>query len=345
MVLEKLRHRNLPPTVFARFAVDEEKCTGCGRCVRTCPIQLLEMANGHPSPNQRYDHFRCITCQNCAVACKEQAIRIEGDYRVTDGYWKNDHLFAGPKTMPEPLAEHAGKPFEEYEDQLTETERVIYRRRSIRLYKKKAVPREVVERIIEAGRFAPSAGNNQPWKFIAIQNRSVIDEINARCKKSLRIMPYLSLPHQWMDKTTPGNPTASFTRWQKALLPLLVGLKPGEFEPRVRGGINAVTADPGYDIFFGAPSLVIILADKRGIGDIELDVGICAQNMVLAAHAMGLGTCYVGLVKALNVHPGYKKSLGIEEPFRIITSFTLGYPRGTIDKPVAREQARVHWVE
>jgi len=45
----------------------------------------------------------------------------------------------------------------------TETEKVILRRRSVRLYKKEQVPEFMVKRVLQAGRFAPSAGNSQPW--------------------------------------------------------------------------------------------------------------------------------------------------------------------------------------
>jgi ferredoxin len=122
--------------------------------------------------NERYDVFRCLTCQNCAVVCPQNAVRIEGDYRVPEGFWKNVQLFSGGKTGPAPLGRSRGERFGDFEGELTETERVIYRRRSHRLYKKKQVDPGLVERIIEAGRFAPSAGNNQPWKFIVIRTRS-----------------------------------------------------------------------------------------------------------------------------------------------------------------------------
>ena len=53
----------------------------------------------------------------------------------------------------------------------TETEKVILSRRSVRLYKKEQVPEFMVKRILEAGRFAPSAGNCQPWKFIVLRDQ------------------------------------------------------------------------------------------------------------------------------------------------------------------------------
>ncbi|MBN2160696.1 MAG: nitroreductase family protein [Spirochaetes bacterium] len=53
----------------------------------------------------------------------------------------------------------------------------IYKRRSIRKYSTRPVPRESIENIIRAGMNAPSAGNQQPWHFIVIERRKVLDEI------------------------------------------------------------------------------------------------------------------------------------------------------------------------
>lgn len=345
MLVNKIKDYNFPQARFARFVLNQEICTGCGRCVTSCPIQLLELKDKKARPNERYDYFRCITCQNCVAVCPSGAVKIEGDYRVDQGFWKNAHLFEGTKTLPNPLGLAENTPFEEYADKLTETERVILRRRSVRMYKKKKVPRELVARVIEAGRFAPSAGNNQPWKFVVIDDADSLALINERCKKALKIVTWLTLPHPWGKKKTPGDKSASLKAWQQALLPLLVTLKTGEVEPRARGGINAAASDPDYDIFFGAPCLILLLADKRGIGDIDLDIGICGQNMVLAAHSLGLGTCYVSLAKAITFFKDLKKSLGIEEPFKIVTSLTLGWPKGGIDNPVARERPRINWVD
>ncbi|MBI9077400.1 MAG: nitroreductase family protein [Desulfatibacillum sp.] len=345
MLLEKYRDISLPQAQYASFILDREKCNGCGRCVKACPIQLLELHGKKSRPNERYDHFRCITCQNCAAMCPQEAITIQGDYRVEKGFWKNSHLFKGPKTMPNPLGLNGQSTYADQEPELTETERVIYRRRSVRLYKKKRVPRETIARVIEAGRFAPSAGNNQPWKFIVVDNPEHIALLNKKCKSSLYKVSALTLPRPWVNKKTPGDKNAKLAVWQKVLLPLLTQVKTGDTEPRARGGINAASSDPAYDIFFGAPAVILLLADKRGIGSVEIDTGIAGQNMVLAAHSLGLGTCWVSLAKAIGFNRGLSRKLGIEEPFRIVSSLTLGYPQGQVDNPVAREQPRIHWVE
>ncbi len=347
MIRKKTRYVGMPPAIFPRIIVDESKCNGCGRCVKTCPIQLLMINDNKKScSNERYDEFRCIYCENCMAVCPQNAITVEGEYRVTNGYWKNDDLYEGHTIPPRPFDDSADKNFEDYQDRLTETERVIYKRRSTRLYQKKPVEPELVHRIIEAGRYAPSAGNNQPWKFVVIQNKELIREIDKLVHRALKFAMILGLPRAWINKKVPGDKTAKLAMWQKIILhPLVKLVYKGDADMRARGGVNAVTADPNFDTTFGAGTLVILLSDKRAIGGTELDLGMCAQNMILTAHALGLGACYIGLIpNALKFSPKMKKRLGIVHPFEAITSFTVGYPLGKIDSSVRREKARINWI-
>ena len=344
MLFEKFRLVAMPPAKWAELIVDKDKCTGCGRCVKACPVQLLEIYNKVSRYNYRYDEFRCLTCENCAAVCPEKAIRIERDYRVPKGFWKNEHVYFGTKTFPAPFGKESSADFDSFQDRLTEVERVIYKRRSNRLFKKKQVEPELIHRIIEAGRFAPSAGNNQPWKFVVIQDPDMLKELNQRSKKILRFFSNLCIPETWLDKHTPGDKKAKLKLWQRWLLWVLVWFVKGDADQRAHGGLNAVTADPDACIFWNAPTMIILLVDKRAIGGTELDMGICAQSMVLTAHSLGLGTCYIDLItKALEYDKKFRKKLGIDHPFEVATSLAIGYPQGKIDGIVRREKPRVIW--
>lgn len=344
MFREKNKYISMPPAVYPRVVVDEVKCNGCGRCVKTCPLDLLMLNENKKScSNERYDNFRCIYCENCMAACPKDAIEIKGVYRATAGYWKNDDLYEDRQVPP---GYRTGKRLEEYEKTLTETEKIILKRRSTRLFQKKQVERELVERVIEAGRYAPSAGNNQPWKFIVIQDRDLIEELRVMTHRSLKFATFLGFPRAWLKKKIPGNKNAKLSLWQKILLHVMIKYKyKGDGDPRARGGVNAVTSTLYFDTTFKAPTLIIILADRRAIGGIELDTGMCGQNMVIAAHAMGLGACYIGLIsQALKFNPKMKRRLGISDPFVAVTSIILGYPQGKIDGYIDREIPRVNWI-
>ena len=75
-------------------------------------------------------------------------------------------------------------------------------------------------------------------------------------------------------------------------------------------------------LWHGAPTVIMIFKDVRGISNPDLDCGIAGQNMALTAHSMGLGTCWVGWFKEQPV----RELLGIPEALRVVAITPLGYP-------------------
>ncbi len=70
-----------------------------------------------------------------------------------------------------------------------ELDKCISGRRSIRKYQDKPVPKEVVDKILNAGVWAPSGMNGQPWRFVVIQDRKTINKLSYRTKQIVSTMP------------------------------------------------------------------------------------------------------------------------------------------------------------
>lgn len=225
----------------------------------------------------------------------------------------------------------------ENQDQLrseyTQTEEVILKRRSVRMYKKKQVPEFMIKRILEAGRFAPSAGNCQPWKFIVVRQPDIIQGITDTTVKVTRMFKTL------IDYRQPGR------RWLKPVANLFIRLKPSELHPTPFGAVTLI-ADGKLSLFHGAPTIILIFKDVRGISNPDLDIGIAGQNMVLAAHSMGLGTCWVSFSKLAFQYTGkWKKFFNITYPYKFTTSLSVGFPVGNPDGMVERQVHPVDWYE
>lgn len=231
---------------------------------------------------------------------------------------ENRETEEGKLRPPEP-----GAPFNMVED-------VIYRRRSVRLYQKKQVPEYLVRRILEAGRFAPSAGNGQPWKFIVIQDQKVIEEMTQDivkvCKRVKKFTDYI-------------EPGGERKEWRARLLQRL---RTNEFHPTPLGAMKFV-AEGKLGVWHGAPTVIALLTDTRCPGSPVLDIGIAGQNMVLTAHSYGLGTCWVSFIAPLALMSKWKKRLGIRYPYKLVTSIAVGYPRGDPDGYVIRETQAIDW--
>lgn len=208
-------------------------------------------------------------------------------------------------------------------------EEVIFRRRSVRVYRKRQVPAYLVRRVIEAGRFAPSAGNAMPWKFIVVRDAAMIEEMTSDC---IEVCKKLSK----LDYTREGR------RGRGRITRMLQRMMPNDLHPVPLRAMWEI-AEGRFGVWHGAPTVIIILVDTRAPGKCLIDVGITGQNMVLAAHSLGLGTCWVGFVELLNRKPRWKERLGIRKPYIIGNSLALGFPRGSPDGYVPRETHAIDW--
>ena len=214
-------------------------------------------------------------------------------------------------------------------------EKTILERRSIRSFRKEPLPDAMIRRILEAGRFAPSAGNIQPWKFIVVNSPRMIAEMEEDIVRVSKIVAAC------IDYTTGGQLRRTL------LIPVaksLVRLMPNELHP-VPFGLISQIAQQKAPAFHDAPTLILLLEDQRGVACPPVDIGICGQNMVLAAHSLGAGTCWIGLAKALNYMPKWRKKLGISFPYMIRDGIVLGWQKPRADGMVPRETQWVKWFD
>ncbi len=173
-------------------------------------------------------------------------------------------------------------------------EKLILKRRSVRLFKDdKEVEKELIDRILEAGRFAPSAGNGQPYKFLVITDKKINEEVDKRCARVLYRIKDFYLTN---------------SKIKKFFIYLLSYISANKWDQRPIAAMEKLEQIGGL-ITYRAPVVIHILKDKRGISNPDIDVGICGQNMVLAAHDLGLGTCFIGFIaSALPFAPSVKKT-------------------------------------
>lgn len=159
-----------------------------------------------------------------------------------------------------------------------DTLETIYRRRSVRRFQERAVPMDLIGRVIDAGKMAPSDMNHQPWKFYV-----------------------LTLPHT----------IHAFSTEIRTYL---------EGRSHLFGFDRARDRDP---VFYGAAA-VIFLAAPRSNEWAAIDVGMCAENMLLAARTLGLDSCPVGLGKYVD-KTKIVATLGLDPRDQVLMAVVLGY--------------------
>jgi nitroreductase len=178
---------------------------------------------------------------------------------------------------------------------LTATLKTIYERRAVRKYKNMPVGKKLIEQVIDAGRMAPSAMNTQSWRFYVFTNRDTIRLLSKEIKK------------------------VAAKDFLKSGLRQIIKMAVSLFH--MGSNIDFFkTADP---VFYGAPVVIFITAPKDNEWA-ALDIGMCAQNMMLAATSLGLDSCPVGFGKYLEHAKSYVL-LGAKKKEQLLLSVILGY--------------------
>ncbi len=179
----------------------------------------------------------------------------------------------------------------------------IYGRRAVREYTDKAVDDETMGLLIRAAVQAPSAVNQQPWAFTVVRDRKTLDELSQRAKSHM-LATMAASPHTGHFQTLLG------------------------------------AAD--FHIFYHAPALVLIATVAEGPWMVE-DCSLAAENLMLAAYAQGLGTCWIGFAQSFLGTADGKKLLGLAPACVPIAPIIVGYPRA-FPEAVPRNEPRIRWV-
>lgn len=183
----------------------------------------------------------------------------------------------------------------------------IYLRRAVRDYKDMDVPDELIKEIINAGTFAPSAMNKQPWRFVVIKGRDRIRRYSDRAKELLSRS--------------------------------LTGL-----EDKEMAALIEKISDPEVNIFHNAPVLILIFATPDARSP-EYDCALAAENMMLAARSLGIGSCWIGLASQLGSDKGFLGEIGVPEGYRLIAPLIFGYPRELKQTaPIRNKDVIIKWI-
>ena len=141
----------------------------------------------------------------------------------------------------------------------------IFGRRSVREYTHEPVDERTIRSLVDAAVHAPNAVNQQPWTFTIVRNQNTLDRISRDAKSH-------------MLATMPAGAQSDHFR--------------------------SLLSDPGYQIFYRAPVLILISAIAHGPWVVE-DCALAAENLMLAAHAAHFGTCWIGFAQSfLNTPAG-----------------------------------------
>lgn len=163
-------------------------------------------------------------------------------------------------------------------------------RRSIRYYQDRIPEKELLDKVLEAGTYAPTGRNNQAPIIVAVTNKEMRDKLSK---------------------------------------------------------LNAQVMGSENDPFYGAPVVLVVLAN-RSFDTYIYDGSLVMGNLMNAAHAVGLGSCWIHRAKEVFDSPEGKELLkewGIEGDYEGIGNCIIGYIDGTAPEAKPRKDNYIYWVE
>jgi nitroreductase/NAD-dependent dihydropyrimidine dehydrogenase PreA subunit len=289
----------------AKLRIDRETCNRCGLCVTVCPTLCFAQPARDEAPTIVRPET-CIDCGHCIAICPTDAVR---------------HAEIAPAHCPPADAYTAISP-----EHLLH---ILRRRRSVRFFRDEPVPRPLLEMMLEAGRFAPSASNTQVFQFIVIQDRERIRRLSR-----LTLAPF-RLALRMLE-----NPVT------RILARLVMGNEMVEQGLTYIDFMRRVAASPqtGEDrIFFHAPALILIHAPKHASFG-ATDCANAQHQMALMADALGLGTTTIGFFMiCYGYSPAIRREVGLPKGHRLYGTLSVGWPRYRWRRLPDRRPARVRW--
>jgi nitroreductase/Pyruvate/2-oxoacid:ferredoxin oxidoreductase delta subunit len=285
-----------------------ELCKKCGLCATACPLAIPEQKEKGTIPTLNDSRQEsCFRCGHCVAVCPQGAI-------------SHSHFPKGTVTpiKPEQVPSY---------DQVLE---LVRSRRSKRRFKEQPVERDMIEKVLEAARFAPSGHNKQTTEFIVVQDKEIIYEIGKITAASLKSLGQAF--RSWIGRMIMRR---MFGRRGAETL--------AELAPELEGLADLYNSGTDW-ILNEAPVLLFFCADSAG-GYGSENANLAVQNAALAAETIGLGCFYSGFVGMANGRSDKIAELvSLPETHEIYGTLAMGYPRLKYSKWVERNPAKVTWV-
>jgi NAD-dependent dihydropyrimidine dehydrogenase PreA subunit len=251
------------------ITIDNSKCTLCKQCVSVCHDYCIKIEDNI----LMIDRALCDSCTQCIAICPQQALSWNNNRPVTI----NEALLPKPENLEE----------------------LFKSRRSIRFFEERNVEYDILEIIVEIGKYAPTMNKN--IEAIVINNRKKIDEIEALVdgytKRFHKILFGIGLIHSVVKFVNPE-----------------LEIMKSKMENRKRHLHNA-------------PAM-IILVGNRGIPMTELSAQFHLYNMALYSSSLGLGSIISDAAKIfLNLNRKHLKKLNVPKGNSVLGVLLLGYPK------------------
>lgn len=175
-------------------------------------------------------------------------------------------------------------------------------RRSIRAYTDEIISEETLMELIELGTKAATGSGLEPWGFVIIKDKDEIDSLSEMTKKYI------------LDNFEQYPYLHQYESWLK---------------------------NSKFSVFNHANTLLLIYGDTESHWYVY-DCTLAAGNIMLAAHSMGIGSCWIGFAEhALNTKE-FKEKYGVPEKYKLVCTLSMGYMKTKLPAPIRKAPVIFH---
>jgi nitroreductase/NAD-dependent dihydropyrimidine dehydrogenase PreA subunit len=291
--------------------IDEERCNGCGLCVTVCPSETITMKG----KKAVVTGTESLNCGHCMAVCPTNAVQVAALNPTLSTF----------KTF-EPRS--AWLPFGD--GNIQDLVNLMQSRRSCRNFQAKAVPKDIILDLVKIGISAPSGTNSQQWTFTILPDRLAVLQLARWVGSFFRKM----------------NRTAENAYLRKALQllgkPELENYFRNHYES-IRKGLELWEKE-GKDLLFHGATAAIVVGSKKEASCPAEDALLATQNILLSAHALGLGTCLIGFaIEAMKRDKRILRGIGMPTDENAYAVIALGYPNEKYQRVTGRKRALVRY--
>jgi nitroreductase/NAD-dependent dihydropyrimidine dehydrogenase PreA subunit len=291
--------------------INASTCKPCGLCGKVCPRHLTEVVEEKGKKRTVVAAERsdlCMNCGHCAAVCPTGSITVDG-------------LDAGAFDELAPIEISDGQ-------LLT----LMRQRRSVRRYKNRPVPRDVLDRIVEAVHASPTGAGSVSNGVIIVDRRGAIETMMAHTYamyEKLDRMLSSAIPRYFVKRKAGARSVGMLDRFVMPAMRWYIRW-------RKEGRGDEISRDcPALMLFYGA-------ADEPMV---EANCTLAAFHAILMAEALGVGTCFNHLISgACNRSPELRAMLSLAEDAEVHAGVTMGYPAIKFLRAIPRRAAEVRYL-